>query len=94
MIQKYLSLVSFIFLLSSCATTPTGRQQLKLMPSAQLASMGNTSFKEMKEKKPLSQNALYNERTTCITHRLLKAIGEDVKKWEIQVFDDESPKDS
>jgi predicted Zn-dependent protease len=78
-------------LLISCSTTPTGRKQLTLLPASQIDGLGDQSFEELKKKAPLSTDPKENGLTVCITERLLQAMGENPKEWEIKVFKDDSP---
>lgn len=89
--MKKLQLIITASLLLSCSTTPTGRSQLKLMPEGQMTKMGNTSFNDLKKKRKTSDNKKQNEAVKCITNRLLLAMGEKPKEWQIEVFIDESP---
>ena len=42
--------------LSSCATSPEGRSQLKLLPDEQINSMGVQSFEQIKQDTPETKN--------------------------------------
>ena len=42
-----LFLITLWSLAYSCATTPTGRSQLKLLPDGQMAQMGDQAFTQM-----------------------------------------------
>lgn len=84
-----LSIIAVISL--SCSTSPTGRNQLKLMPDDKMSSMGNASFTELKKKQKISTNRHYNQTVSCITKNLLVAMGENPDAWKIEVFVDKSP---
>lgn len=88
--HQTLALLASILLLS-CATSPTGRKQVKLLPDSQLAQMGAQSFAELKKKTPPGKSRTDRVRVLCISHALLRAIGESPDAWEIQVFEDKSP---
>lgn len=77
--------------LLNCSTTPTGRKQLKLIPSAQMSTMGNQSFASLKKAQKLSRNKTYLNRVNCITKRLLQAMGETPSNWQIEVFQNAEP---
>lgn len=90
--MRYNPFIVLIFLLSlSCSTTPTGRQQLNLIGSSQMSSLGDSSFQKLKQEKPLSQDPQQNKLVKCITTRLLKTMNENPAEWEIQVFKDSAP---
>lgn len=89
--MKNLYLVFFLFIFFGCSSSPTGRKQLKLIDSSQMAKMGDSSFEELKKKQPVSQNPKQNKYVKCITVELLKAMGENPSEWEILVFKDDSP---
>ena len=44
-------------LIAACATSPTGRRQLHLVSSAEMAQMGATAFTQMKQKMPVTKDA-------------------------------------
>jgi len=83
--------VILIFAVSACATTPTGRRQMRLMGEGQMDQMGDSSFSEMQKKLPVSTNPQYNAMVRCISIALLKAMGTNPNEWDIKVFDDKSP---
>ena len=80
-----------VTILSNCSTTPSGRKQLKLISSAQMIAMGDQSFTSLKKAQKLSQNRTYLRRVSCITNRLLKAMGETPSNWSIEVFQNSEP---
>jgi len=88
-----LSFVQTLLFLSffGCATTPTGRHQLKLMGSDQMAKMGDDSFREMKKKGRLSTNFSDKRYVRCVTDRLLRAMNLKPSQWEVEVFIDDTP---
>jgi len=88
---KFLPLYTLLLLLFACATSPTGRRQLKLMGSTQMDSMGDDSFATLKSKGKLSTNSSDKSYVRCITNRVLMAMNEDPSHWEVEVFVDESP---
>lgn len=78
-------------LLSSCATSPTGRNQLILVSDSAMDQMGAASFAQMKKKSPPTSNTTLNRYVKCISEPLLRAAGENPSQWEVQVFADKSP---
>jgi predicted Zn-dependent protease len=77
----------FIFFLTACATSPTGRTQLAFMPDAELDSMGLQAFENLKKEKPINHNNKNNQFVSCIANAITREIGGE---WEVVVFDDPS----
>ncbi len=88
---KRLLIALMLIHLVSCATSPTGRNQLILIPDAQMDQMGVASFTDMKQKTPPSKDEKSFAYVNCISTALLKATGENPNAWEVQVFQDDSP---
>jgi predicted Zn-dependent protease len=82
--------LTVIALVAACATTPTGRSQLSLLPESQMNQMGAQSFDEMKAKTPIEKDAKTNAYVKCIIRPLLEVAETDIPadKWEIVVFKD------
>lgn len=92
LILKLITIISTsLIFLNSCATSPAGRAQLILLPSSQLDQMGATSFMQLQQQKPTTKNSKTVDYVTCITHKLLIAMGEQPDKWQIGVFEDDTP---
>jgi predicted Zn-dependent protease len=79
-------------LLTSCATSPTGRKQLALFPDTQMQAMGTQSFDELKAKQPVDNDAGDNTFVKCVAQAITAAVPESdqPKSWEVVVFRDES----
>lgn len=75
-------------LLTACVTSPTGRNQLLIMPDTQVDQMGLQSFETLKQQKPISQNLQYNQLASCVSLALTREVG---GAWEVIVFEDSSP---
>ncbi len=77
----------FILLLSglvvACATSPTGKRQLRLFSEAQMTEMGTASYAEMKKKTPPSKEAAPNRRVQCVANALTQMVG---GQWEVTLF--------
>lgn len=78
--------------LSACATSPTGRKQLMLLPESQMDAMGAQAFEQMKAETPSDSDATVNAYVKCIVDPIAQAAkGQtSVDKWEIVVFKDKS----
>lgn len=87
------ALCFFILLagLTACSSSPTGRHQLILFSDSQMNEMGVASFDQLKEDSPPSSDAKAMAYVQCLSTALLKAAGEKPGKWEVQVFNDDSP---
>jgi len=76
-----------IGLLAGCATSPTGRSQLMLMPDSQMNQMGLQAFDNIKGKTPVENNRTTNQYVQCVAN----AITREVRgTWEVVVFKDDS----
>ncbi len=80
-----------VLLLTACTTSPTGRQQLLLVPDNQMQQMGVTAFQQMKQEMPVTRDKQANAYVTCvadaITRQLPAGSGQD---WEVVVFEEDS----
>ncbi len=74
----------------ACATSPLGRNQLKLYSSAQLAGMGEQTFDGMKSEQKVSTKVVTNQFVTCVADAITKYVPKSVfaGEWELVVFDD------
>lgn len=73
-------------LVVACATSPTGRKQLRLVSSGQLDEMGATAFNQMKQEIPLTKNAATRQYVECVTNSILPFIPGQIN-WEVQTFE-------
>lgn len=84
-----LGLLAVILLSTACATSPTGRKQLKLFPESQMAQMGITSYDQMKEQTPLSKDRLTFRYVQCVADAITRETSSSYQ-WEVNVFDDKA----
>ncbi|MBE9559770.1 MAG: M48 family metallopeptidase [Proteobacteria bacterium] len=91
MIAKYIILTFVLLGLSSCATSPEGRKQFKLIPEDQMNTMGVQSFEQIKQQTPLSKDQNINQYVLCIANKIIPQVKQNPnpKSWEVQVFDDD-----
>lgn len=75
-----------LVLLAACATSPTGRSQLKLFSSDKIAQMGVQSYQQMKEKEPIDNSTTDNRYVKCVAHAITRVTGGE---WEVTVFKDD-----
>ena len=97
LLKKLRSTVHLIFgvcivsVVSSCATSPEGRSQLKLLPDDQINSRGVQSFEQIKQDTPESQNENMRAYVQCIANAIIPQLDEDNNPalWEVRVFADD-----
>ncbi len=77
---------SLLLLLVACATSPTGRNQLKLFSEEKIAQMGVQSYQQMKQKEPIDTSAADNRYVKCVADAVTRVTGGE---WEITVFKDD-----
>lgn len=71
----------------ACATSPTGRRQLRLVSDAEMDQMGITAFQQLKTKTPPTRDAQVNAYVNCVANTVTREMGGG-RSWEVQVFDD------
>lgn len=78
-------------LVTSCATSPEGRSQLRLLPEEQISSMGVQSFEQIKEQTPESKDANIRAYVQCIANAIIPQLDQDNDPglWEVRVFADD-----
>ena len=83
--------VCIVSVVSSCATSPEGRSQLKLLPDDQINSMGVQSFEQIKQDTPESKNENMRAYVQCIANAIIPQLDEDNNPalWEVRVFADD-----
>ena len=92
----FLVLVLLAGMAPGCATSPTGRSQLIMMPEAEMAAMGQTAFAEMKGTNPISTNNAQTGYVRCVANAITAALTPDevvglaIAGWEVELFDDPS----
>ncbi len=83
-----LSLTAVIGLLVACTQSPTGRKQLIMFSSGEIASLGDQSYAELKQQQPLSTNTREVNYVRCVANDLLAVLPEPwrSKTWEVNLF--------
>lgn len=87
-------LLSFLLVttlvVTACAKSPLGRNQLKLYSSNQLAGMGQQAFDGMKSQQKVSTKRVSNQYVQCIANAITKHVPKSVFNgtWEVVVFDE------
>jgi predicted Zn-dependent protease len=88
MLKKFCTVLTTAFALTACATSPTGRSQLILLPDSQVDQMGLQAFETMKRDKPISNNTRLNQAANCIASNITQSTTGG--RWEVVVFEDDS----
>ncbi|HUP56124.1 MAG TPA: M48 family metallopeptidase [Bdellovibrionota bacterium] len=90
--NRWLGLAFVSLLAVACATSPTGRKQLMLVPDAQMDQMGAQAFQQLKAQTPSEGDPAINAYVLCVTRPLTDAVkgATDVKQWELVVFKDDT----
>lgn len=75
-------------ILVGCTTSPTGRNQLKLMPESQLDSMGAKTYKKMKSKEPTVSSGPSVTYANCVSNAIIDVVPREYRRedWEVTVF--------
>lgn len=80
----------------ACATSPTGRRQLLLMPESQMAEMGRAAFVEMKGQMPVATDGARGAYVRCVSNEIVARLrpeeveGLAIDRWEVELFEDDS----
>lgn len=76
-----------VAILAACATSPTGRSQLTLMPESEMTQMGVEAFENIKKESPVDAGTATNRYVNCVTQAIIREVG---GSWEVVVFRNES----
>ncbi len=78
-----------LVILTGCAKSSTGRNQITLFSDAELNTMGTQSFEEMKKKEKISTDKNVNDYVQCVAKSITKNVPQSAHKgaWEVVVFD-------
>lgn len=75
---------------TACATSPTGRKQLSLLPDDQVNTMGVQAFDDMKKQVPTSKDPAVISYVTCVANEITNALPQK-QAWEVVVFENPEP---
>ncbi|MBT8439447.1 MAG: M48 family metallopeptidase [Gammaproteobacteria bacterium] len=77
--------------LLSCATSPEGRKQFKLIPDDQMDAMGAQSFEQIKQQTPLTKDKNIEQYVLCIANKIIPQVQQspNPQQWEVLVFEDD-----
>jgi predicted Zn-dependent protease len=73
--------------IAACATSPTGRTQLRLVSDDQMAQMGVAAFTDMKAKTPVTKDTKESSYVRCVADAVTHEVSGGYN-WEVQVFED------
>lgn len=79
------------FAMASCATSPEGRSQLRLLPEDQINSMGVQSFEQIKQQTAETTDPKIKAYIQCIANAIIPQLNEENQPalWEVRVFADD-----
>ncbi|QCF27112.1 M48 family metallopeptidase [Hydrocarboniclastica marina] len=83
--------------LAACQESPTGRDQLALLPDTVMADMGRKAFAELKRSQPLVTDPGINAAVQCIAGKVIAAARDEFPPelmpddWEVAVFLNPAP---
>lgn len=83
-------IVTMALSMIGCVTSPTGRQQLILLPDTQMNSMGAQAFGQIKSKTPKTSNVATKQYVLCVTQALQLQVPKEFQgNWDVEVFEDQ-----
>lgn len=90
---KKIAIGLLMAVLVACATSPTGRSQLILIPDSEMSQMGTQAFQQIRKEQEVSNNRRVQRYVQCITDEITGELSGEWAKtdWEVVVFEDESP---
>jgi len=90
--MKKINLLILVLLLSACATSPTGRNQLILVGDEQMNKMGIDSFQQLKANNKVSTDNNKKQYVNCVANHIIQALPQEWsgRDWEVVVFEDDS----
>ncbi len=85
MLVRLFALTVTLALLLGCATSPTGRSQLVLMPDNEINQMGLQAFTSIKKETRVERSTVTNRYVQCVAQAITREVG---GSWEVVVFND------
>ena len=75
-------------LAAGCSTSPTGRTQLKLFPSEQVAQMGESAYEQMRRTEPVVGDTPASRYVECVARAVTAVVPapRGGGRWEVTVF--------
>jgi predicted Zn-dependent protease len=84
--MRRIFIAAICLIAAACATTPTGRTQLRLVSDAQMAAMGRTAFAQLEQETPPSSDPKTSRYVGCIANAITRTVAPG-QAWEVRVFD-------
>lgn len=81
--------ISLVLLVSACATSPLGHQQLKLLPEEQLQEMGEAAFARARSDGQALDDAQLTDYVNCVVRHVTDQL-QTRQQWEVAVLKDDS----
>ena len=75
----------FVLAVAGCATSPTGRDQIRLYSSAELARMGRVSFEKIKQETYVVTDPAVTGYVRCVAGAITSTVAPG-ESWEVEVF--------
>ncbi len=91
LLRPLIPLLVVVLVTAGCEESPTGRNQLALLPDGQLAAMGSSTFDEIKRSQPIENDPALNRYVLCVTKALIGALSDGEQTWEVRLFKNPSP---
>lgn len=95
--RDWLVLLTTLLLATGCDQTPTGREQLALIPDSMMADFGRETFLQIQQQIPVSSDDQARQQVQCVANQLLSRIearfpGSPLPQtWEVVVFANDTP---
>jgi predicted Zn-dependent protease len=92
--RRSLGCLAAVSLALACATSPTGRRQLKLFPDSEMAQMGAAAFVQMQGQMPVSGDAGATRYVRCVADAITAQVDDPRfarTRWEVTLFQEPSP---
>lgn len=87
--KRLIPLILICLVLAACATSPTGRSQLKLFGADKMSALGDQSYAELKKKTPADSNSADNRFVMCVADAITAVPGVAQAAdgpWQVTVF--------
>ncbi len=82
----------FLFLFSSCTTSPLNRSQVILYSDEEMERRGVAAYEEMRGEIPISTNGVVVDYVQCVATAVVAGLDEGDRfryQWEVTVFDED-----
>ncbi|HSI05182.1 MAG: M48 family metallopeptidase [Myxococcota bacterium] len=88
--MKWTTAILSLALATGCATSPTGRKQLILVPDDQMDQLGAQAFTEIQKETPVTKNGQAMQYVSCIAKSITSVLPKEYQgAWDVKVFESE-----